>query len=296
MTIRRVTPLLFALLLGAIATPAIGFELRVCADPNNLPFSNDRLHGFENRIASVLAREMGTTVRYTWWAQRRGFVRNTLKAGLCDVVLGVPAGLESVLATRPYYRSTYVWVSRRSREAPVTSFDDPRLARKKIGVQLVGDDYANTPPAHALMRRGLIGNVVGFTLYGDYSKPNPPARILEAVAAGEVDVALVWGPLAGYFASRSGGALRIVPAAPPADLPDFPFAFDIAMGVRRGDKDFKTRLDLALLRRRAEIDRILDSYGVPRVRTAPAPRADVAGRAAGADVAARGLASAEAGR
>jgi mxaJ protein len=174
-------------------------------------------------------------------------VRNTLKAGSCDVVLGVPVGLESVLATRPYYRSTYVWVSRRSREAPVTSFDDPRLARKKIGVQLVGDDY-------------------------------------------------VWGPLAGYFASRSGGALRIVPAAPPADLPDFPFAFDIAMGVRRGDRDFKTRLDLALLRRRAEIDRILDSYGVPRVRTAPEPRADVAGRAAGADVAARGPVSAEAGR
>jgi mxaJ protein len=239
-------------------------ELKICADPNNLPFSNDRLEGFENRIARLLARDLGATVRYTWWAQRRGFFRNTLKARECDVVMGIPVGLEMALATRPYYRSSYVWLARRSR-APVHSFEDPRLGKLRIGVQMVGNDYANTPPAHALMRHGLISNVVGFTLYGDYAKPNPPARIVEAVARGSVDVALVWGPLAGYFARKSKVPLTLIPAEAPPDLPDFPFAYDIAVGVRRGDTALRDRIDAALARHRTEIDRILDGYGVPRV-------------------------------
>jgi len=251
-------------------------ELRICADPNNLPFSNDRLEGFENKIARLVARDLGATVRYTWWAQRRGFFRNTLKARECDLVMGIPVGLEMALATRPYYRSTYVWLARRSR-APIHSFDDPRLEKLRIGVQMVGNDYANTPPAHALMRRGLISNVVGFTLYGDYSKPNPPARIVEAVANGSVDVALVWGPLAGYFARKASVPLTLIPAAPPPDLPGFPFVYDIAAGVRRGDTALRDRIDAALARHRAEIDRILDDYGVPRV---PAPPPGGAGRTA----------------
>jgi mxaJ protein len=238
-------------------------ELRVCADPNNLPFTNERLQGFENRIARVLARDLGMTVRYTWWAQRRGFFRNTLKARQCDVVMGIPVGLEMALATRPYYRSTYVWLTR-SRAAAVRSFDDPTLKTLRIGVQMIGNDYANTPPAHALMQRGLISNVVGFTLYGDYSKPNPPARIVEAVASGAVDVALVWGPLAGYFARLSKTPLRLVPAEAPADLSGFPFAYDIAVGVRRTDTALRDRLDAALARHRAEIGRILDEFHVPR--------------------------------
>jgi mxaJ protein len=243
-------------------------ELKVCADPNNLPFTNDRLQGFENKIAGLLARDLGATVRYTWWAQRRGFFRNTLKARQCDVVMGVPVGLEMALATRPYYRSTYVWVTRSDAPA-IRSFDDPRLAKLRIGVQMVGNDYANTPPAHALMRRGLVSNVVGFTLYGDYSKPNPPARIIDAVASGSVDVALVWGPLAGYFARRSTVPLSLAPAAAPADLPDFPFAYDIAIGVRRGDTALRDRIDAALARNRAGIVRILDAYGLPRVAPDP---------------------------
>ena len=243
-------------------------ELSVCSDPNNLPFSNERLEGFENRIARLLARDLGATVRYTWWAQRRGFFRNTLKARECDVVMGIPVGLEMALATRPYYRSTYVWLARRS-QTPVRSFDDPRLQKLRIGVQMVGNDYTNTPPAHALMRRGLISNVVGFTLYGDYSKPNPPARIVEAVADGSVDVALVWGPLAGYFARKSGVPLALIPASAPADLPDFPFAYDIAVGVRRGDTALRDRIDAALARHRGEIARILDDYGIPVVPASP---------------------------
>ncbi|HVG45621.1 MAG TPA: quinoprotein dehydrogenase-associated putative ABC transporter substrate-binding protein, partial [Longimicrobium sp.] len=198
-------------------------ELRVCADPNNLPFSNARGEGFENRIAELVARDLDARVRYTWWAQRRGFFRNTLRAHACDLVPGVPTSFELVLATRPYYRSTYVFVHRADAPFRVRSFDDPVLRRLRVGVQLVGDDYANTPPAHALARRGIIDNVRGYTVYGDYRQDNPPARIIEAVAHGEIDVAVAWGPLAGYFATRQGVPLEIVPVSPQIDLPFLPF-------------------------------------------------------------------------
>ncbi|HEV2801110.1 MAG TPA: substrate-binding domain-containing protein [Pyrinomonadaceae bacterium] len=239
--------------------------LRVCADPNNLPFSNERREGFENKIAEVLAREMGRKVEYKWWAQRRGFIRNTLRAGECDVVLGVPASFELALTTSPYYRSSYVFVSRKDRRLDIRSFDDPDLRKLKIGVQLIGDDSANTPPAHALTARKIVNNVTGYTVYGDYSKPNPPAQIIEAVARGEVDVAVVWGPLAGYFASRQKVALEVVPVSPEIDLPFLPFVYDISMGVRRGDDALREELERVIERRRAEIEAILDDYGVPRV-------------------------------
>jgi mxaJ protein len=245
--------------------PAAARELRVCADPNNLPFSNERLEGFENRLASLVAREMHAEVRYTWWAQRRGFIRNTLRAGLCDVVPGVPASFELALATRPYYRSTYVFVSRADSGRQVESFDDPALRRLRIGVQMIGDDYSNAPPAHALAQRHIVSNVVGYSVYGDYSQPNPPARIVDAVANGEVDLAVVWGPLAGYFAARQPVGLTMTPVSPQIDLPFLPFVFDIAMGVRRADTALKEELDGILERRRAEIDAILAEYHVPRV-------------------------------
>lgn len=239
--------------------------LRVCADPNNLPFSNRRLEGFENRIAELVARDLGASLSYTWWPQRRGFVRNTLDTGDCDVVMGVPASYELVLTTRPYYRSTYVFVSRRDRHLGVRSFDDPVLRRVRIGVQLVGDDYANSPPSHALAARGVVGNVHGYSVYGDYSQENPTAAIVDAVGRGEVDVAVVWGPLAGYFARRQPVPLDLVPVSPQIDLPFLPFVFDISMGVRRQDKDLKEELDRILERRKPGIDAILDAYGVPRV-------------------------------
>jgi mxaJ protein len=241
--------------------------LRVCADPNNLPFSNDRLEGFENKIAELVAREMNLAVEYTWWAQRRGFFRNTLKAGACDLVIGVPSSFEMALTTSPYYRSTYVFVYRKDRGLKVQSFDDPLLRRIKIGVQMIGDDFANTPPAHALSNRKIIENVRGYTVYGDYAQANPPARIIDAVVKGEVDMAVVWGPLAGYFARRQKVPLEIVPVSPQIDLPFLPFVYDISMGVRRGDDAFREDLEEILARRRAEIESILDDYAVPRVET-----------------------------
>jgi mxaJ protein len=238
-------------------------ELRVCADPNNLPWSNRAGQGFENRIAELVAKELGATLEYTWRAQRRGFFRETLKAGRCDVVIGVPTALDLVAPTRPYYRSTYVFVSRRDRGLHLASLDDPRLKHLKIGVQMMGDDGANPPPVHALARRGVIGNLRGYSVYGDYSKPNPPADVIAGLARGEVDVAIVWGPLAGYFAPRSGVAMEITPVTPQIDPPFLPFVFDISMGVRRGDT-LRTRLDDIIVRHRAEIDAILRDYGVPR--------------------------------
>ena len=239
--------------------------LRICADPNNLPFSNDKQQGFENKIANLLANDLGERVEYTWWAQRRGFIRNTLKAGTCDLVMGVPAGFEMALTTSPYYRSSYVFISRKDRRLNIESFDDPRLRNLRIGVQMVGDDFSNSPPAHALSNRGIITNVKGFTVYGDYAQPNPPARIVEAVAKKQIDLAIVWGPVAGYFAKQSPSALEIAPVTPQIDRPFLPFVFDIAMGVRRGDQQLKEQVEQILERRRPEIDHILAEYGVPRV-------------------------------
>ena len=238
-------------------------ELRVCSDPNNLPFSNRAGEGLENHLAQLVAKELRAGVKYTWRPQRRGFIRNTLAADSCDVVMGMPSGSERVLTTRPYYRSSYVFVSRKDRHLGIKSFDDPALKKLKIGVQLVGDDYNNTPPVHALSRRGIVGNLEGFSVYGDYSQANPPARIIDAVVSGAVDIAVAWGPLAGYFARRSDAQLDIVPVSPAYDPPGLRFAFDISLAVRPGDKELKERLETVLKRRRSGIDSLLGKFGFP---------------------------------
>jgi mxaJ protein len=246
-----------------LAGPATARELRVCADPNNLPFSNDRLEGFENKIVAVVAHELGAVPTYTWWAQRRGFIRNTLKSGACDLVPGTPSRMEMLRTTAPYYRSSYVFVTRA--DAPVIrSLDDPMLRELKIGVQLIGDDGSNTPPAHALAQRGITQNVRGYSVYGDYREESPPARIIAAVARGEIDAAIVWGPLAGYFAHRQPVPLRLAAVEPQTDA-GLPMAFDIAMGVRKEDSALHDQIDTALVHRRAEINAILRDYRVPLV-------------------------------
>jgi mxaJ protein len=262
-----------ALLLGACSaeSPRV---LRVCADPNNLPFSNRAGQGFENRIAALVARELGATVSYTWWAQRRGNVRETLNAGQCDLIPGTGAGLEMLATTRPYYHSTYVAVTRADRNLAIASFDDPRLRTLRIGVQMIGDDFSNTPPAHALSRRGIIGNVRGFMVYGDYARPAPQSNIIAAVASGEVDAAFVWGPVAGYFARRQPVPLRLTPLPPRDEASGLAMAFGVAMGVRRADRELKAEVERALERRHAEVERILRDYGVPVVASAPRPPDD----------------------
>jgi mxaJ protein len=256
----------FALLLVALALAGCGQRtLRVCADPNNLPFSNARGEGFENRLAELVARELHAKVTYVWWAQRRGFVRNTLKERRCDLWPGVASGVEMLGTTRPYYRSTYVFVTRADRNLDIASFDDPRLRQLKIGVQMIGDDASNTPPTHALARRGIVQNVRGYMLYGDYTKPHPPAAVIEAVDRGDVDVAVVWGPLAGYFAARAQHPLRLAPVRPWLDGPQWPMVFDVSMGVRKEDVKLRRALDAALEKQAPAIRRLLDAYHVPQV-------------------------------
>jgi mxaJ protein len=255
-------------LLAAFVENAAARDLRVCADPNNLPFSNEKLEGFENKIVALIAAELEAEVHYTWWAQRRGFVRNTLKAKLCDLIAGTPANLEMLRTTAPYYRSSYVFVTRG--DGPkIESFNDPILRDLRIGVQLIGDDGFNTPPAHALSRRGIIANVRGYSVYGDYREPNPPARIIAAVAEGEIDVAIAWGPLAGYFGGKQVIPLRIRQVEPRIDGPRLPMIFDISMGVRREDDALRQEIDAVLRRRRADVDAILTEYGVPRIDRPP---------------------------
>jgi mxaJ protein len=244
--------------------------LRVCADPNNLPFSNSSGEGFENKLAAMLGRDLGIRVEYTWFAQHRGFLRNTLSAQTCDVVMGLPVGTEAAWTTKPYYRSTYVFVTRRSRKLRIRSFDDPQLRTLRIGVELVGDDGANTPPAHALSRRGIVANIVGYSVYGDYRTNSPPSAVIGAVARGDIDVAAAWGPMAGYFAARQRVALDVVPVQPQVDGRFLPQTFSISMATRRRDTVRHEQLEQFIERHRGDIDAILAEYHVPRVDRGPA--------------------------
>jgi mxaJ protein len=252
-------------LLASVATTAAAHarELRICNDPNNLPFSNSRLEGFENKIVEVIGRHLHANVQYTWWAERRGFIRNTMQAGLCDLIPGTVSGIGAVRTTVPYYRSTYVFVTR-SEAGVIASLDDPLLRQLRIGVHLIGDDGFNVPPAHALARRGITDNVRGFSIYGDYRQDNPPARLIEAVGTGEIDVAIAWGPLAGYFAARRHPALRVTAVQPIRDE-GFPMTFPIAMAVPREDVSLRREIEGAIANHRTEIDAILAEYDVPRV-------------------------------
>lgn len=233
--------------------------VRFCVDPDNLPYSSADGAGFEVRIARIVAADMGARAELVWFPLKRFFVRKTLGEGLCDVIPGVPAGFDPVLATHPYYRSTYAFVSPPSGPA---SFDDPRLGAARIGVQLVGNDLAATPPGHALTARGMVDNVRGYAAYGD----GPAAqRMVRALVSGQLDTALIWGPQATYFAAHAGVPLEVHAASAPAGLDGIPFEFSIAMGVKRGNKALRDALDQALAHRREEIRSVLAEYGVPLV-------------------------------
>jgi len=252
-----ITALLVAVTVSARA------PLRVCADPNNLPFSNQHGDGFENQIAALVARALGRPLEYFWLPQRRGFIRNSLNAGRCDVVMGVPAQYGLLQPTRSYYRSSYVFVSRRDRRLRLDSFDAPSLKTLTIGIQISGDDYNNPPAAQELATRHLVQNVRGFTLYGDYSSPDPQRAIVDAVADGRVDVAIVWGPLAGYYAQRESTPIDVRPVTHTNPTGPNRFAFDIAMGVRADDTTLRTALDTVIAQHGNAIRGILRAYGVP---------------------------------
>lgn len=246
---------------GTPAGRATAKPLRVCADPDNLPFSNRAGQGFENRLAEMIAGELGTRVQYAWSGDHRHFLKVTLDAGRCDVVMGIPAQSDRVLTTRPYYRSTYALVYRANAGYDLRSLDDPRLRKLTVGVRAIGDDYNDLPAGSVLAHRGIVRNVVTYNIFSKQGRMNPPARLIDAVADGAIDVAIAWGPLAGYFARRQPVALAVVPLTPTHTI--LPLEFSISLGVRKNDGALRAKLDAVLERRRADIHALLARYGVP---------------------------------
>jgi mxaJ protein len=278
----------FALLaLAALAQPALAQRpgplrpgvLRVCADMDNLPFSNQKGEGYENKIAELIANAWNSKLEYTWWPIRRGYYR-MLNGTYCDVIIESPAGLDQAGSTKPYYRSGYAFVSRKgSGYEDINSLADPRLKKLKIGVNLfVSTDGEHSPPEMALSRYGVIGNLRGYNT--SYDENIRPEDIINGVANKDVDVAIVWGPMAGYFVKKTSVPLVLTPIAAEKDsATGFPMQYDIGMAVRRQDKALRDSLQTLLDRRASDIQAILKGYGVPVIPLKTEAPAD-SGRAA----------------
>lgn len=233
--------------------------LRVCADPNNLPFSNEKGEGFENKIAEFLAKKLGKALAYSFYPGATGFVRNTLNAHLCDVILGMPQGNDLVQPTNPYYRTTYAIVTRAGSDLDgIATLDDPRLKEKPHRIGLV----ANTPPGNVLAMQGLMGAIKPYPLMVDTRVESSGAAMVHDLEKGDIDVALLWGPIAGFYAKQSATKLNVTP------LPETPgarMAFRIGFGVRHSDQNWKRELNTLIAQNKSELERILLDYGVPLI-------------------------------
>jgi mxaJ protein len=235
--------------------------IRVCADPDNMPSSNDKGEGYENKIAELIAKELKSRLAYVWYPTRRGYFR-IINGMYCDMAVEAPAGLDMAGVTKPYFRSGYVFVTRQgSGLENVSSLADPRLKRLKIGVNTYTSDGENSPPAMALSRYGVVGNLTGYNTF--FSDQTRPEDIIKGVANKDVDMAIAWGPLAGYFAKQSPVPLVLKPLPPRDSLSDVPFQYNMGIAVRRKDKEFRDSLQAVLERRRPEVDSILKQYNVP---------------------------------
>ncbi len=254
---------LVALVLGGLATSAraqVGelvdrTKLRVCADPSNLPFSNQAGEGFENRIAELLAAKLKVPLTYTWYPQSVGFVRNTLNAGACDVVIGIPTPNELMQNTNPYYRSSYALVQRADADPEITSLHDPALADRRIGA------VARTPPVNLLAQRGLLRQLKPYQLIVDTRFDSPGRQMVEDVAAGVIDVGILWGPIAGYWATRQKVPLEVTPLT--GEEKGLRLDFRMSMGLRRNEPDWKHELNDFLAANGDAIQAILLDYGIP---------------------------------
>jgi len=241
-------------------SPAQPGILRVCNDPDNMPFSNQKEEGFENKIAQLIAKDWKAKLDYVWYPTRRGYFR-ILNGMYCDLIIQAPGGLDMAGTTTPYYRSGYVFVTRQDGKlADIKSLADPRLKKARIGVTLLPSDE-QLPPTMALSHYGVVGNLHGY--HGWYNDDDRPEDIVNAVANDSVDVAIVWGPLAGYFAKRSKVPLKITPLGERDSLADVPFRYNIAMAVRRSDKELRDSLERTLKEKAPEIQAVLKEYGIP---------------------------------
>ncbi len=230
-------------------------HLRVCADPSNLPFSNEAGEGFENRIVQLIGKELGKEVRYTWFPQSTGFVRNTLKLRQCDLISGIATTSETVQNTNPYYHSAYSIVYRQSLGEPLTSISDPRLKSLRLGI------VAGTPPADVLAAKGLMGNIKPYHLLADTRHYAPARQAVLDVASGETDVAFVWGPIAGYYAKQSDVPLVVTPLL--SEDRRIRMNYRVSMAVRYNETDWKHTINEVLAKLQPQIDEILMEYGVP---------------------------------
>jgi quinoprotein dehydrogenase-associated probable ABC transporter substrate-binding protein len=229
--------------------------LEVCADPNNLPFSDEKKEGFENKIAELIGAELGRPVDYVWFPQVIGFVRNTLRANRCDLVMGTVAGDEIMQTTNPYYFTTYVILWRSDKEFAFAGLDDPRLKTLRLGV------VAGTPPSDLLVRYDLMSHTKPYALSVDTRFESPPREMVQDVVAGTIDVGFLWGPIAGYYRKRDALPLSLVPLKSEPGAPRM--AYHIAMGVRANEPEWRRGINAAILKRQAEITAILRDYGVP---------------------------------
>ena len=253
----------FAVLLYSGGTLAAGSNrqalttthLRVCADPNNLPFSNEAQEGLENRVIDLLAEELGKEVRYTWFPQSVGFVRNTLRLRQCDLISGITTTSEKVQNTNPYYHSAYAIVQRASLQPAVESMEDDRLATLKLGV------VAGTPPADILASNGLLGQVTPYHLVADTRRDSPARDAVMDVASGETDVAFIWGPIAGYFSKQSEVPMIVTPLL--NEDSRVRMNYRVSMAVRFNETDWKHTVNDALAKIQPQIDDVLREYAVP---------------------------------
>ena len=243
--------------------------VRVCGDPANMPFSNEAGEGFENRIAELLAKHLGLPLEYTWFPQATGFVRNTLVAKRCDVVIGYAAGGDPVQNTNPYYKSAWTLIYRKGQGLDgVESLHDPRIKGRRLGV------IAGTPPATIMALNGLIGSAKPYALVVDRRFESPAEEMIRDIASGDVDGGILWGPIGGYFAKRAGVPLTVVPLVKETQGP--PMTYRVTFGLRHGEITWKHRLNDFIAARQPEINRILIDYGVPLLdeqdRAIAAPR------------------------
>jgi quinoprotein dehydrogenase-associated probable ABC transporter substrate-binding protein len=229
---------------------------RACADPRDLPFSNEAGEGFENKIAELFARKLGKSVGYTFYPDATGFIRNTLNAHRCDVVLGIAQGDDIVQPTSPYYRTSYV--AAYHEDGPLKgleSLSDPRLKTARIGI------VAGTPPASLLAADGLLGQIKSYALVVDTRFDSPTHEMMDDLDRGEIDIALLWGPIAGYYAMKAKAPTAVVPLLKEQGGPHM--VYRIAMGVRHSDQNWKRDLNKLISENQGEIQTILRSYGVP---------------------------------
>lgn len=233
-------------------------EFRVCADKDNLPYSNDKVEGFENKIAELIAKDLGKQVKYQFWYDRIGFVRNTLNARRCDVVIGTVAGNDMMLTSKPYYRSGYVFVYKKSSGFHITDWDSPDLHKARIGV------VGQTPPTRPLADKGLLENSRPYRIMRDLNLP--PSFMIDDLIQGKIDVAVIWGPIGGYFAKKLSDDLVVVPA------PEYEREnvhgkeyWNISVGVRKKEKERLAMIEDVLERRKSDIEKILDEYGIPHL-------------------------------